>query len=158
MVIYDLVCEQNHQFEGWFKSSEDWQQQLSAGLLTCPYCDSQEITKKPTASKVTKKTNTGLSKEDRLERVQQVVHSHPQSPEKFAQLQSMLRKVHDYIDQNFEDVGNQFAEQAISMHKGDREEANIRGVATKEEVAELAEAGVEAIPLPPKPIDPEKLN
>ena len=68
----------------------------------------------------------------------------------------MLGKVHDYIDQNFENVGNRFTEEAISIHEGEKDPANIRGTANKEQLQELTEQGIDVVPLPPKPIDPKK--
>lgn len=157
MVIYDLICDSGHQFEGWFKSSGDLTSQAEAGLLTCPYCESMEVSKKVTAAKIGRKSNS-LPQDTRSLPARDVVRADPAAPEKYAQLQGMLRKMHDYVDQNFKDVGNQFAEQAINMHRGVEEQSNIRGTATAEEVKEMAQEGVEAVALPPKPVDPEKLN
>lgn len=157
MVIYDLICDSGHKFEGWFKSSDELSSQISSGLLSCPSCASVQIAKTVTAAKIGRKSNT--KQPIASGRVSQdVVHSDPASPEKYAQLQDMLKKMHDYVDKNFEDVGNKFAEQAINMHRGDEEQSNIRGTATAEEIKEMANEGVQALPLPPKPIDPKKLN
>jgi hypothetical protein len=45
MIIYDLVCDFNHSFEGWFKNADDMQVQQANGLLTCPVCDSDQVSK-----------------------------------------------------------------------------------------------------------------
>jgi hypothetical protein len=42
----------------------------------------------------------------------------------------MLTKVHEFIDSNFEDVGNKFADEALRMHRGEKELNNIRGTAS----------------------------
>jgi hypothetical protein len=166
MVIYDLICDANHQFEGWFKNAEDMQKQRESGFLTCPFCDSMQITKKLTASKLTRKSNSlNTSSESSAARQEVAVgggqNTEPgsaTSPEKFVKLQKMLGEVHSFIDQNFEDVGNRFSEEAINIHNGDREPSNIRGTASSEQIKEMAEQGVDAIPLPPKPIDRKKVN
>lgn len=165
MVIYDLICDANHQFEGWFKNAEDMQAQRENGFLTCPFCDSMQITKKLTAAKLTRKSNTiepNFRPETSSQEVaiggQTVSKGSDTSPEKFAKLQKMLGEVHNYIDKNFEDVGNRFSEEAINIHNGDREPSNIRGTASGEQIKEMAEQGVEAVPLPPKPIDRKKVN
>ncbi len=158
MVIYDLICDIDHAFEGWFKNAEDFQSQSESGLLTCPVCGSEQVSKKLTAAKLTKKSNSGTLPAPQRSTAQQVVSADTQSPEKFAQLQKMLGRVHGFVEQNFEDVGNKFAEKAISMHKGEEEQANIRGIASKDQVKKMAEEGVEAVALPPKPIDPDKVN
>jgi hypothetical protein len=165
MVIYDLICDANHQFEGWFKSAEELQSQRESGLLTCPFCDSTIITKKLTAARLTRKSNTKAMENVSTPAEQQLISGGTSgaapsgtSPEKFEKLQKMLGEVHNYIDSNFEDVGNRFSEEAISIHRGDREPNNIRGTASGEQIEEMAAIGVEALPIPPKPIDRKKVN
>ena len=58
MVIYDLCCEFEHEFEGWFKNNDEFIEQQRSGLLTCPYCDSGVVHKKLSAPKVARKSNT----------------------------------------------------------------------------------------------------
>lgn len=162
MIIYDLICEFQHEFEGWFKNSEDMLAQSENGLLTCPFCDSGNITKKVTAPKVNRKSNAvidddkpslpraGLNSKDMV--------TGNSSAKKFTELQTMLGKVHDYIDANFQDVGNRFADEAISMKRGEQETKNIKGTVSSEQMEELIDEGVQALPLPPKPIDKKKIN
>lgn len=156
MIIYDLICDSNHEFEGWFKDADDMASQQASGLLTCPLCDSANVVKKLTAPKLNKKSNS-LPAEP-VSGGQEVAIASGQSPEKFAELQEMLGKVHDYIEQNFTDVGNRFAEEAISIHRGEKDAENIRGTASQEQLEEMAEEGVAAVPLPPRPIDRKKIN
>ena len=66
--------------------------------------------------------------------------------------------MHDYIDKHYEDVGHQFADQALKMHSGDLEPRNIRGVVSKDDAKSLKEKGVSALPIPEKPVDKDKLN
>ena len=153
MVIYDLICEHGHSFEGWFRSLEDYEQQRLDSLVTCPICDTLNVSKKLATPKVSQKSN---SKES--------VHADKRmlsaegSPEAYGKLQAMLKKVHDYVDENYHDVGSKFTEEAISMHRGDKEKTAIRGTATAKQVKKLADEGVSALPLPERPIDKKKLN
>jgi len=156
MIIYDLICNSNHEFEGWFKNAEDMTSQSVQGLLRCPICDTLEVIKKPSAAKLTRKSNSAGSVQKNS--TQQVAVGGGHSPEKFEKLQQMLGQVHNYIDQNFKDVGNRFAEEAISIHRGDKDPSNIRGTANQEQLSQMAEEGVQAVPLPPKPIDRKKVN
>jgi hypothetical protein len=164
MVIFDLICDSKHEFEGWFKNSQELAEQQQSGLLTCPICDSGRVNKKVSAPKVGKKsTATVLSKHcdgesrNEVNSVSVGGSSAPQTAE-FGHLRDMLKKVHDYVEENFEDVGNRFAEEAISMHKGEKEGANIRGTASNSQLQELSEEGITAVPLPDKPIDKGDLN
>ena len=166
MVIYDLSCDLGHSFEGWFKNNEDMQVQKEQGLLTCPYCDSSNVTKQVTAAKVARKTNTkaGAANDSEPSVVtadgavsNKSVAVGDSSAQQFSELQKMLGKVHEHIDANFQNVGNRFAEEAISMHRGEKEKENIKGTVNREQLDELKKEGVEALPLPPKPIDKKKL-
>ncbi len=157
MVIYDLHCENSHEFEGWFKNADELKSQQSSGMLTCPVCNTSEISKKVTASKIGRKSNVPSAS---ATAPQAVASGAPagSGERSYEQLQSMLGQVHKYIDGNFTDVGNKFADEALKIHRGEKDAANIRGTASKSELKELAQEGVSALPIPPKPVDKGKLN
>ena len=52
------------------------------------------------------------------------------------------------IEENTEDVGSNFANEARAIYEGDAKERNIRGKATTKEVKNLIDDGIEVIPLP----------
>ena len=58
MIRYALICEHAHEFEGWFGSSGDFDDQSARGLISCPICDSKAVEKQIMAPSVagTKKT------------------------------------------------------------------------------------------------------
>lgn len=142
MVIYDLICGQEHKFEGWFKSEQDYKDQLAHHLLTCPVCNSSEVRKLPTASYV--------SKGNPKPRLAQNKSS--------AVVQEAARIVSKFIAENTEDVGTNFAEEAKKIHYGEAENRGIRGVATTAEVKELNEEGVSIFSIPDIAMDKNKLN
>jgi hypothetical protein len=142
MIIYDLVCPRQHRFEGWFDNLDDYEQQFAAGLLSCPMCGAEGVHKLPTASRINNRSAEDGGK----------------AADNGGALRELLRHVHDYVDRNFEDVGNRFAKEALRIHRGDAEPRNIRGQARAEEVKALDEAGVETAALPPRPVDEDKLN
>ena len=169
MVIYDLQCENQHEFEGWFKNANELQDQQTSGLLICPVCDSAEIKKKVTAAKVGRKSNMSAAVEPRSQALATGPANHEPDTANassskqaaaptYEQLQKMLNQVHKFVDSNFTDVGNKFADKALKIHRGEQEPENIRGTASQSELKELAEEGVSALPLPPKPVDKDKLN
>ena len=43
MIKYQLICDQNHEFEGWFQCSAAYDEQAAKGLLRCPLCDSDRV-------------------------------------------------------------------------------------------------------------------
>ena len=159
MVIYDLICDSRHEFEGWFKNSDDLASQRNAGILLCPVCDSDAVSKKAAAPKLTRKSNSSRSSGSQISNSPEpVANLNTGELETYGQLQNMLTKVHKFIDSNFEDVGNKFAKEALSMHRGEKEASNIRGTASADQLRDLAEEGVTALPLPTKPVDKKKLN
>ncbi|MEJ2169579.1 MAG: DUF1178 family protein [Desulfobacterales bacterium] len=56
----------------------------------------------------------------------------------------------EFVEKNFDDVGCDFAKEALKIHYGAAEPRNIRGVSTKEEEKTLREEGIQffKIPLP----------
>lgn len=142
MIIYDLLCQNHHRFEGWFKNSEDFQSQKTTGALMCPICDTCDVEKVPSASHVkTRSTPARTVKDDRSQH-----HA------------EFLAKLQTYLEQNCEDVGIQFAEKARRIHYGEESWRGIRGVATPEQARELVEEGIEVIALPSASFDKSKLN
>ncbi|WP_031595206.1 DUF1178 family protein [Ferrovum myxofaciens] len=49
MVFYSLKCALGHDFEGWFASEESFSAQRARGYVTCPYCQSHQISATPQA-------------------------------------------------------------------------------------------------------------
>ena len=45
MIRYALTCDHDHEFEGWFGSSVDFDDQQGRGLLECPLCASKQVRK-----------------------------------------------------------------------------------------------------------------
>jgi hypothetical protein len=141
MIRYDLRCDNGDEFEAWFGSIADYDKQAEAGLVECPHCGSKHVEKAPMAPAV----RTSRNAEARKER---------------AIAMAMAAKVREHIKDNFDYVGNKFADEARKMHAGEAEERAIWGETTPEEAKALEEEGVPASPLPPvlAPTPPKQLN
>ncbi|WP_413205051.1 DUF1178 family protein [Rhodospirillum sp. A1_3_36] len=63
MIRYALVCEHDHDFEGWFRDSATCDTQLAGGVVDCPYCGSHIVNKALMAPNVV----SSRSKEGRIE-------------------------------------------------------------------------------------------
>ena len=74
------------------------------------------------------------------------LHRHPQ------------RKLHKVVEDNFEYVGDDFAEKARAIHYGETIKRNIYGEATEKEVQELDEEGVDFARLPKLPRSTRRKN
>lgn len=132
MIIYDLKCEKDHKFEGWFNDRTAFEDQKTKKLITCPICGSSEV-EMLLSSVIIKGKDFEESKEKSLKDL---------SPIKALQL------FHDYLDKNFDDVGNKFAEVALKIHKGEEDTRNIKGTTTETEEETLKEEGVKFIKVP----------
>lgn len=147
MKVLDLQCAQHHVFEGWFGSEDDFQSQLTRGLLTCPLCGDVGVTKKLSAPRLNLIAATSRSSElpsvsAELPSAQQIDNLEP------AQLQAALLKMVRHVVANTENVGDSFPEEARKMHYGETQSRNIRGHATREETEELIDEGIAVMPLP----------
>src|SRR5262245_62210264 len=49
MIVYELICVEEHRFEGWFASAEAFARRQASGLLVCPGCSSAAVEKLPSA-------------------------------------------------------------------------------------------------------------
>ena len=65
MVVYNLICKKNHQFEGWFPSFEDFQKQAEQKLISCPTCGSKRVERCPMPAPSMSKRNSRSSEKGR---------------------------------------------------------------------------------------------
>lgn len=150
MKVLNLQCvRQQHSFEGWFASEDDFERQVERGLVECPLCGAHEIQKMPSAPRL----NLGAIREPSEKPSATVPASaHAPSVEMFAAADparqaSALRALRELVA-GTEDVGDRFAEEARRIHYGDAGQRNIRGRASAREAMELLEEGIEVMPLP----------
>ena len=162
MKVLNLQCGQQHSFEGWFGSEDDFQSQLVRGLVECPMCADKAVVKMPSAPRLnfgghtpptaeTETTHTPASSSsadiapstELTTTTDQPVQNAP-SPEQQAAFLKAVR----HVLANTEDVGDRFANQARAMHYGDAEPRSIRGQTTQREAIELIEEGIDVMALP----------
>lgn len=144
MKVLDLQCAHEHSFEGWFASEDDFQSQLSRGLVECPICGDAAITKKLSAPRL----NLGAARNTQEEAAPAAVKSDVVAAPQDSQLQAAWMKMVRQVMANTEDVGEKFAEEARRIHYGETEERGIRGQASREETEALLEEGIGVLPLP----------
>jgi len=139
MIVFDLICGDQHRFEGWFASADDFVVQRSRGLLVCPVCGGADVEKLPTA-KIRKQADAATPQPA-------VATQAGDSPN------SNVSRVIDYILTHTEDVGRSFADEARRIHNDEAPQRNIRGIATRAEAENLREEGVPVFSLPVPPQD-----
>jgi hypothetical protein len=138
VIVYNLGCTNDHRFEGWFSSPEDFERQTKAKLLACPLCGSDGISRLPHASYV----STGATERPAG------VSGQPTKgvPRQYANLGSeLMANLIDEVIENTEDVGRAFPEEARKIHYKEAPERHIRGNASSKEVDALRDEGIEVV-------------
>lgn len=146
--VFDLSCEHDHVFEGWFSSQDSYQDQLARGLVRCPVCHSGQITRRVSAPHL----NVSHLRAEPAPRAESAPRARAAvaapSGDQMARLQAeVLRQIRRIVRQT-DDVGARFADEARRMHSGEIEERPIRGTASAEECRELVEEGISIMPIP----------
>jgi hypothetical protein len=137
MKVFNLSCDLDHAFEGWFASREEFDRQLAAGLVECPVCGSRTTEKLPSAPRLN------------------ISGAHEPAPVKEpvalpneAAMRAMLAQMARHIIANTEDVGERFPEEARRIHYEEAPKRSIRGLASKDEADALEDEGIDVMSLP----------
>ncbi len=136
MIIFDLSCDQDHPFEGWFQSQANYDSQHESGLISCPRCGSTQIRRVPSAVHLAKPANT------------------PESTNELPQINTQSGMLAAYqqlmsvIVANSEDVGKDFALEARKIHYMEAPLRSIRGEASVDDYEALRDEGIEVLRLP----------
>ncbi|HEY0201343.1 MAG TPA: DUF1178 family protein [Burkholderiaceae bacterium] len=156
MKVLNLQCAQQHVFEGWFGSEDDFQAQCERALVACPLCGDTAVTKLPSAPRLNLRANASLagsahSTGDAVPVAQAATVANVVAPAvggEGAALQAAWMALARKMVERSEDVGERFTDEARRMHYGEAPERGIRGQATPAQALELLEEGIGVIPLP----------
>lgn len=158
MIHYMLTCEAEHGFEGWFRSSADFEEQAASGRIACPVCESRAVSRGLMAPAVRSARSDVARPEPRPmpeEKPAAPADAVPMvlaEPAQRTMLQA-LRELREAVVKNADYVGDRFAEEARKIHYGETDHRGIYGEATLEDAQALAEEGIEIQPLPVLPDD-----
>jgi hypothetical protein len=158
VIRYALRCRKDHEFEAWFRSSGDYDEQAGKKRVPCPVCGDTKVEKALMAPAIGRAgKDKGRPKpapapaaeasEPSAEAVQLAA-----DPRRQALIQTM-RELRKKITESADYVGDKFAEEARKIHYEEAEPRGIYGEATREDAEALAEEGIEFAPLPPVPED-----
>ena len=141
MIAYDLQCCKGHIFEGWFEDAAAYRSQKKRGLIACPVCNETGVSRRPSTFAIRSSSGSASS---------------TPAPGTEAELARLGKKIVDFVQNNFDDVGTDFAAEALKMHYGVSEPRNIRGTSSEEEEKTLKKEGIEFFKVPmPAPPDPD---
>ena len=135
MIKYSLNCKScNNSFESWFASSKEYEKLKRKNFLNCHNCNSFEVEKSLMApSLISKKSQATIESDQK----------------KYYKIRKTITNYQKFIKNNFEYVGNNFAYEARSIHyNGKKKSKGIYGSASKEDLKELKEEGIDAQMIP----------
>jgi len=135
MIKYKLNCKNcNLNFDSWFASSSEYEKLKKKKLLTCIKCDSQKVEKTIMAPRL---INSKFKTEEKI------------NLKKYNKVKKTIKSYQKFIKDNFKYVGKNFAYEARSIHyNGKKKSKGIYGSASKEDLKELKEEGIDAQMIP----------
>ena len=130
MIKYKLKCKNCRLlFDSWFASSLEYEKLRKKNYLNCHRCGSLKVEKTLMAPKFLNKT---FKKE---------INS---KDNKYQKINEKIKEYQKFIKKNFEYVGENFAYEARSIHyKNKKKDKGIYGTASKEEIKDLREEGID---------------
>lgn len=161
MILYNLKCSNDHQFEAWFKDSKAYDKQAKRGDIECPTCSDKSIDKAIMAPRVSSLTRKkGLEYESsnsssNFNKKNDVGIDRNKKSAINSQLIDVVEKIQKHVEENCENVGTKFADEARAIHYGEAKERGIYGEATQAEIKDLTD---EDIPVSRIPWKKQKLS
>ena len=110
MISFNLKCENDHEFEGWFKDSAAFEKQAENDLLECPYCATNKVSKALSAPNISTSRSQARAQNEVAARAHRIV--------------TEMRK---NVEENCENVGDKFADEARKIHYGEKESRICHG-------------------------------
>jgi hypothetical protein len=151
MIHYQVQCAKGHGFDGWFRDSAAFDAQAERGLVECPACGDTTVSRALMAPAVPKK-----GRQVAAGPIPTAPPSRPpaESPVAVAgerlpdHVRAMLQRVRAEVEKNCDYVGEQFAEEARRIHRGEAEMRGIYGETTPEQAESLSDEGIEVNRIP----------
>ncbi|CAM3229570.1 DUF1178 domain-containing protein [Sphingomonas antarctica] len=138
MIVIDVACTGGHRFEGWFASSDAFEDQRARALVACPTCGDTDVERALSVPRIAgKRSNDAPSPKQMLATI--------------AAMQAASLKDSTW-------VGKEFAGKARDMADGAIPQATIHGEATPAEAKALREDGVAVMPLLCPVVKPSEVN
>tara|TARA_B100001250_G_scaffold307541_1_gene269369 strand:- start:23 stop:451 length:429 start_codon:yes stop_codon:yes gene_type:complete len=135
MIKYKLACNNcETTFDSWFSSSKEFEKLKKKSLLVCHICNSTSVDKTLMAPSLRN------SKKDIKSDLQL---------DKYKNIKKTIKSYQKFIKENFKFVGENFAYEARSIHYNPKKKSKgIYGNASRKDVKELKEEGIEAQMIP----------
>ena len=133
MIKYILKCSNKHEFESWFSNSNEYEKLKKKKLIECIFCNSKRVQKSIMSPQI---SNSYSNKNKNF--AEQEVNS----------VKKELIKIREFVEKNFEFVGDKFAKKVRDVYYDKSKKKNIYGTTTEEEREELKDEGIELNTIP----------
>ena len=135
MIKYRLICKDcEFTFDSWFSSSKEYERLKKKNFINCHICNSLSVEKTLMSPSVFK-TKNDYKIDNKIQ--------------KYKKTKKIMLRYQEFIEKNFDYVGKNFAYEARSLHyKNKKTSKRIYGTATKEDLQELKEEGIESETIP----------
>ena len=135
MIKYKLICRDcNTKFDSWFASSNEYEKLKKRKFLTCHSCNSLKVEKTLMTPQLLNSKSKSETKLDSL---------------KYQKIKKTIKNYQKFVKDNFQYVGDNFAYEARSIHYNSKKKSKgIYGTASKQDLKELKEEGIEAQMIP----------
>ena len=133
MIKYILNCNNKHEFESWFSESQEFEKLKKKKLIQCIFCQSSNVEKSIMSPNIVGKKKIIEKKFNNKE---------------FTKLRKDLIKIKNFVEKNFEFVGDKFSNEVREIFYDNKKNKNIYGTATLEERLKLEEEGIEIASIP----------
>jgi hypothetical protein len=136
MIKYKLICKDCEMtFDSWFASSKEYDKLKKKKFLNCHNCSSLNVEKSLMSPTLINTKNKNQSSVNNLEKI--------------SKIKKTIKEYQNFIKKNFKYVGANFAYEARSIHYNSKKKnTGIYGTASKEELKELSEEGIDAQMIP----------
>ena len=131
MIKYNLICKCSKTFESWFSGSSEFDLLKKKNLIKCIYCNSNSVNKSVMSPNLPGKSNK-IYRKSKIEK----------------NITKELLNIRKYIEKNCKNVGENFTQEARSIHYDKKKSKGIYGKASPEETNELIEEGIEVTTIP----------
>ena len=135
MIKYKLFCKDcDLEFDSWFASSNEYERLKKKELLACHKCNSLKVEKTIMAPRL---INSKSKIDEKI------------NLEKYNKVKKTIIDYQRFIKDNFKYVGDNFTYEARSIHYNNKKKSKgIYGSASKEDLKELKEEGIDAQMIP----------
>ena len=135
MIKFKLICKVCEvSFDSWFSSSKEYEKLKKRNLISCFTCNSSNVEKTLMSPSILRfRNNAKINNQDK----------------KYKEIKKTILEYQKFIEKNFDYVGENFAYKARSAHYENKKYSKrIYGTATKEDLDELKEEGIETEMIP----------